>query len=32
MRKHDCGDGFRGPVVRSHGITFCGFCGKELRK
>lgn len=29
--KHLCGQGFSGPVVKSHGLTFCGFCGKEKR-
>ncbi len=27
--KHRCGNGFEGEVIRSHGIIFCGFCGKE---
>ncbi len=30
FRKHDCGGGFNGQIVRSHGIMFCGFCGKEM--
>lgn len=28
---HYCGDGFKGHVVKAHGIIFCGFCGKEFR-
>lgn len=33
MRKkqHNCGGGFKGYVVKSRGIEFCGFCGKEFR-
>lgn len=26
---HNCGNGFRGYVIRARGISFCGFCGKE---
>ena len=28
---HNCGNGFRGEVVKARGIAFCGFCGKEFR-
>ncbi len=28
-RKHSCGGGFWGEVIRTHGIKFCGFCGHE---
>jgi hypothetical protein len=31
-RIHYCGDGFKGEVIKSHGIIFCGFCGKEFEK
>lgn len=31
FRKHCCGDGFRGKIVRSHSIVFCGLCGHEYR-
>ena len=30
-RKHSCGNGFKGEIVRARGIVFCGFCGKELK-
>jgi len=29
--KHNCGDGYRGFIVKARGISFCGFCGKELK-
>lgn len=29
--RHWCGDGFRGHIVRSHGLTFCNLCGKEKK-
>ncbi len=29
---HYCGDGFKGRLVKSHRLTFCGFCGHEFRK
>ena len=32
MTKHNCGGGYVGHIVRSHGIVFCGFCGKEFKK
>ncbi|MCX6818958.1 MAG: hypothetical protein NT129_03075 [Candidatus Aenigmarchaeota archaeon] len=28
---HQCGGGFKGQIIKTHGIRFCGFCGKELR-
>jgi hypothetical protein len=28
--KHDCGNGFRGEIIKAKGIIFCGFCGKEV--
>ena len=27
--RHWCGHGFRGWIVKSHGLTFCNLCGKE---
>jgi hypothetical protein len=29
--RHWCGHGFKGWIVRSHGLTFCNLCGKEKR-
>lgn len=29
---HNCGDGFKGHIVKARGVAFCGFCGKEFRK
>ena len=31
-RFHECGNGFRGHIVKAKEIEFCGFCGKEFRK
>jgi len=31
MKKHNCGNGYYGYIIRSHGIIFCGFCGHEFR-
>ncbi|MEM7815177.1 MAG: hypothetical protein QXF55_02440 [Candidatus Aenigmatarchaeota archaeon] len=31
LGRHNCGDGFRGWQVQSHGLTFCNLCGKEKR-
>jgi hypothetical protein len=28
---HNCGNGFKGHVIKAKGISFCGFCGKEVR-
>ena len=28
---HNCGNGFKGYLVKAKGINFCGFCGKEVR-
>ncbi len=30
MRKHSCGKGFYGEIIKTHGIAFCGTCGEEL--
>ena len=30
--KHKCGNDFEGEIIESHGIVFCGFCGKELEE
>jgi len=30
MKKHNCGNGFKGTLVKSHGVVFCGFCGHEF--
>jgi hypothetical protein len=30
-KKHSCGNGFKGDIIRAKGIVFCGFCGKELK-
>ena len=33
MRKgniHYCGNGFKGQLVKTRGVSFCGFCGKEF--
>jgi len=27
---HNCGNGFKGQIVKTRGISFCGFCGKEF--
>lgn len=32
MKKHNCGNGYYGHLIRSHGIIFCGFCGKEFKR
>lgn len=29
---HNCGGGFKGELVKTKGILFCGFCGQEFRK
>ena len=31
-KKHDCGDGFKGVMVKTHGIAFCQLCGYEKRR
>lgn len=30
-KKHSCGQKFYGRIIVSHGIAFCGFCGKEVK-
>jgi len=30
-RVHYCGNGYKGRVILSHGIRFCGFCGHESK-
>ncbi|HLD83615.1 MAG TPA: hypothetical protein VI979_02060 [archaeon] len=27
---HNCGNGFKGHIVKARGVSFCGFCGKEF--
>jgi hypothetical protein len=29
---HICGNGYKGKIIKVKGITFCQFCGKELRE
>lgn len=29
---HNCGNGFKGEIVKARGIVFCTFCGKEFKK
>ncbi len=32
MKKHKCARGYWGEIIKSHGIIFCGMCGKEFAK
>lgn len=32
FKKHYCGDGFRGKIVKSHSVIFCNLCGYQFRK
>jgi len=33
MKKmHNCGDGFKGYIVKAKGIEFCTLCGKEIKR
>ena len=29
---HYCGNGFKGRIIESHGLKFCGFCGHEFKE
>ena len=29
---HKCGDSFKGQIIKTHGIIFCGFCGSEFNE
>jgi len=31
-KKHYCGSGFKGRVIRAHSIIFCELCGHEFRR